>query len=415
MRLIAYREFKPVDFSMLTMGVVYGIITPIVYKNAGLISFPGDQFVASAVGLFYIHTLMAVLATVGIYFGWQFGRTRKLTSLSTNGTTKSISVGLAVMCVFSVLTQYLYTLDYGGFLGYFEYNLLIRAASLETTERSSFSFLSPFGGFAVVSCLGYYGLILSKKRSSFIFIGFSFSLIAAGYFLYSSAGRIAILAFIASILAAPLMVHRHRFYTWFIGYFGIVIGGIASVYLLSDLLSLNASSSFDKFIVEEASFPISSFFGQIFVGSGPYYFLDVLLSPAYLLPSSLTQSWLSSADVYNTIAIMGARKGENGVTGGIPTDLITFGFMQFNFVGVLIYGVIVGALIRWCYTAAQSFKVEGLRSAFTSYVFFNISAFVVFYSQPKHLLVNQFAFIASVMGVFFWATICKPILKIGKR
>ncbi|WP_208102923.1 hypothetical protein, partial [Escherichia coli] len=92
------------------------------------------------------------------------------------------------------------------------------------------------------------------------------------------------------------------------------------------------------------------------------------LSPLYLLPSSLTSEWLIGAEVRNTIIVMGSAKGVGGNTAGIPTDMITFGFMQLHILGVFFYSIIIGYIIKLSYALANSFQEKGMRIIFTSYI-----------------------------------------------
>ncbi|QJR06240.1 hypothetical protein HH800_28890 (plasmid) [Sphingobium yanoikuyae] len=379
------------------MGLVFGLIIPIVTNEDNYGLFVGYGFVRSNINNVYIHTISATIALIGIQIGWKINPIKSSLYYFYNINHNSISKYLLLILIVSFLSQYLYTIDYGGFVGYFDYNRLIRAGMFDSFERSRFSFLSPFSNLSIVSCLGFIGLIISGRTNFLNIAGFAIALLFSCYVLYAAAGRIAMISLLAVVLAAPMVMTRRKYTSWIFGYFFVIFFGIIAIYNLSWWLDLKSSNNISSYVLNEFSFPFVSFFAQLEQGFHFYSFVEVALSPLYLLPSSLTSEWLIGAEVRNTIIVMGSAKGVGGNTAGIPTDMITFGFMQLHILGVFFYSIIIGYIIKLSYALANSFQEKGMRIIFTSYILFRICPFIIFYSHPKHIISTNFGFIFIII------------------
>ena len=71
---------------------------------------------------------------------------------------------------------------------------------------------------------------------------------------------------------------------------------------------------------------------------------DIVAIPLSFLPERLWPHGYATASQIITERIAGLPRGVGGVTEGIPTDIVTFSFMQLGVAGVLIVGVAWG----WC-------------------------------------------------------------------
>lgn len=392
-----FKNFEPIDLSILTMGMIFGLALPFITSKDNYGLFVGHSFIRSNENEIYIHTISATIALVGIQLGWKIRPLKPSVYYFYNIGHNTISNYLMFILIVSFISQYLYMMDYGGFVGYLDYNRLIRAGIFDSFERSRFSFLSPFSNLSIVSCLGFIGLIISGRTRFLNVVGFAIALLFSCYVLYASAGRVAMISLLAVVMAAPAVVTRGKYISWIFGYFCIIFIGIIAIYNLSLWLDLNASGNISDYILKEFSFPLVSFFAQLNQGFHFYSFVELVLSPLYLLPSSLTSDWLIGGEVRNTIIVMGSAKGVGANTGTIPTDMITYGFMQLHVAGVFIYSIFIGYLIKLSYTLANSFQEKGMRMIFTSYVIFNICPFIIFYSHPKHIILSHFGIILIII------------------
>lgn len=401
-RVEAAKRFEAIDVAILTMGIVYGLTFPLVVHDSGSAQITGYRFIEESANFTYLHTIAAVMGAVGLIIGWQSvsaRRRRQCGAVFFRANSRSVLLFLYAMVAAALVTQYLYVVDYGGFVGYFDYNTLIRSGQFDSFERSRFSFLRPFGNFAILACLGFWGLLLSGRHRGLSLIGFVMSLAMAAYVLYASLGRVGMVSFAAIFPVSILLRRRFHYLAWLATFFAIAMIGISSLYLISNLFGIKGAHSLSDFIAREASFPFVSFFANLSHGHHFYLFRDVIVSPAYLAPSSMTDSWLGSAPIINTTIIEGAPKGVGGVTGEIPTDILTFGLMQLSFVGVLIYSMLIGYAIRIVSVIAKSFSLEGLSCTAAAYVMIKIGAFAVFYAYPKHIIMSNFGVIAILLAV----------------
>jgi len=121
-----------------------------------------------------------------------------------------------------------------------------------------------------------------------------------------------------------------------------------------------------------------------------------------LLPSSLWTQWVEGVSQVNTALIMGAPKGELGVTGEIPVDLLTLGLMQMSVFGIPIVGAAFGALLRLIQCLLDNVANPGLRAVFEAHIAIKIAVLGVFYAQPELFVSGNFALLVSVMVITFF-------------
>ncbi len=394
-------NFRAIDFSLLSMAIVYGLAMPAIVAAADEHIFLGSDYISRSPDTIFLHFSASVLAMGGLIVGWKIQSSRLLNiaiSYYSSPSSASLFRVFFLMLGIAVASWYLYLRDYGGFLGYFEYNRLIRAQIFDTFDRSRFSFLQPFGGFAIIACLGFWGLLITwKTRTLSALIGFALSFAMSAYVLVANSGRIAIAATIAILALSVLAKRRINPLTWFLGYFVMIFSGALFVFWISNALMLKGGDGLGDYLIRELSFPIVAFFAQAERGYLFHLFHDVFASPLYFLPSSITSGWLQEAGEINTEVILGVKKGVDGNTTSVPTDLLTYGLMQFHLIGVILYAILFGFLLRAADTLAQSIKPLGVRSVFQVYVWINLATFGIFYAQPKHLILTHFALIATLI------------------
>jgi len=397
------KKFEAIHLTILAMGIVYGLFFPLSIHGANNGYFDEGHFILNARDDFLIYPFVSVLAVISVYFGWRTASSKKLGerfSIFRGVSQKRLIFWLYVMLLLGILTQYLYVIDYGGFIAYLELSVILRSGLIDVADKSRFSFLLPFGGFAVVAFYGFFGLFLTERRSLSLVLGLLVSFVCAAYVVFASAGRVVIISSLAIIILAIFLANKINRRSIFIA---AILGApvvLLVFFIISNALNLKGADDFGIYLARETSYIFISFFAQLEKGNNFQLFQELFLAPAYLLPQSMTNTWLDSATDINTRLIYGANKGEFGITGSVPVDLLTFGIMQFHVFGVLIYAFTFGYILRLLSWVASSFSQGGVAASYLAYIFIRIAAFGVFYSYPKHILHGSFAFITCLLVIW---------------
>lgn len=414
-----------IDWAFLSMAGVYGggwALVAFVTKQGGNPTW--SAWLLPFENLYPIHTLSSLILAGSMAVGWWLlgSRARLQYQQIRLRPLKSIEARLVAMMwllLFSAfLTQWLYSQAYGGFIGMLEYSSLIRASIFDKVPTNFFSFLKPFGGLALFASFGFFGLWLCKRRRAGVIVGLVLSTMFSVYLLYSWLGRIGFLVYLATFVLGALLYMRPR------PSILLVMGAItmsailAGSYYISVWLNLKSADNFFVFLARELSFPFSSFFAQLDLGEHLFRgFKDFLISPIYLLPSSWWSEWVVNISQINTAVIMGMPKGEQGVTRGIPVDLLTLGLMQASVFGVAVVGLMFGVLLRFIQFLLDRLPHPGVRAVFEAYVTLTIAVLGVFYAQPELFISSNLALLVVVAlliiflktPAFVWFTVrCKP-------
>lgn len=417
----------PVDYSIIFCALVYGVswIAVMASLSSGGHSIYGHLF-APFTSRFALHTAGASLTVAGLLFGWRLAASKLSRGIGAHRGSDQVGISYNsirgyelvfwIMLLCALISQYLYTLDYGGFIGALDYSILIRSGLFDSFERSRFSFLQPFGDFALLSCYGFWGLILSRQWTWRIFAGFTLALGAAMYVLWLQQGRFNAVVFMSVLALSLAYVWRVRPVFMILTLCAAVPLSVAAAFYISLSVNLKAASSFSEFYSREISFPFVAFFAQLSNPDGLFrFFYDVVTAPLYLLPSSLTQGWLDNPGDLNTRLIHGAPKGELGVTSAMPVDIVTMGLMQMGFAGVFPYAAMYGALLAACYRLCMNVGHPGLRCVCLSYLCIRLAGLGLFYAQPSDIVVGNFAAIATVVSALAWSALTRRAGVLGKE
>jgi hypothetical protein len=145
---------------------------------------------------------------------------------------------------------------------------------------------------------------------------------------------------------------------------------------------------------KELSFPAVSYAASL-EADQERWMQDVLLAPVYFLPQQIWSGVLGlrSASMDNTLRIMGSLKGQGGVTGGIPVDFVTFGYLEGWALGVAIWGILWGAFLAWLSRWLDSIPVAGIRAPLYAFAALSFSSMTVLYSDPVHIIARNTHFI----------------------
>lgn len=399
----------PIDYSILFMAMIYGLSWPLVIASIMDGNAQNIHVYSKFQNILFLNTLAAAMAAAGLLIGWKLVIRKPHRYLpNSDGLLSSIrnpatySAAFWVMLAVAAGSQILYTMDYGGLFGAFKYSNYIRAGLSEYFVRSRFSFLAPFGELALLACYGFWGLILSGNGRMNAKIGFIASMIASLYVLYLSQGRLNVVVFFAILaMSTTLLRSRGTSYTPVIAILAVPIS-VYATYEISKYFNVKSESSFIAFYTKEISFVFAGFFAQLSNPSNLYrFFYDIATYPAYLIPSSMTINWLSDPSDLNTMLIHGARKGQHGITSGMPVDIVTMGLIQMNFAGIIPYAIFYGAILAAAHRICMSIALRGLRAVFYAYICIKIAGLGLFYAQPATVVVGNFALIVALFFAIF--------------
>lgn len=353
---------------------------------------------------FVIHNFLVLALIISIIFGYRvfergYKAGRKLSLGYLGVSAGQLEVYGWFLLMIAVFLRWLYVSAFGGFFDYLDYSMSIRSAFFEVQNK--WSFLQPFSGVGLFATFLFFASLLGERKTYSKALGLLVSLLFSIYLLYSMLGRMGFLIFVATIVLAFLSVKGVRPVL-------IVAGGVVGAllmlvlaFVISDLLQIKSALSMQDYVARELSFPFVSFFAQIEHGEYLYrWFQDFLFAPLYLLPSSLWVQWIDNVSQINTLVVLGARKGDSGVTGGIPVDLLTLGLMQVSVVGVVGVGLIFGCLLSFLQGFVDGVRSDGLRAILWAYLAIRVSVFAVAYAHPVHLISGLFGIIFSIFLIF---------------
>lgn len=406
-------RFSLLNWAVLGIGAVYGLTWAIVVYVTELDENPlWSLWLVPAKPLYLLHTLSAIVLLAGLWLGWvvlRVGMKRKSAILSTEISRNSMGylpAGLWFLVIAASVTLWLYSQALGGLIAALDYSAAIRSASFGDTNP--FAFLRPFGGLAFFASFGFFGMWLEGNRKISVKFGFLVSLIVSLYVHYSNLGRVGfliyLLTFVLAICIFKRVKPRNLLLVSAIGMI-VLLGG---VYWVSALMELKTADGILSYLANELSFPFASFFGQLEAGRNlSRGFIDIFISPVYLLPSSWWVGMVDEVSRVNTELILGAAKGERGVTGGIPVDLMTLGLMQAQIFGVFGVGALFGALLGVLQRFIDQLSNAGIRAILEAYIVLKICIISISYAQPA-------LFISGNVDLFVSCVIMLTCLNMGR-
>jgi len=128
---------------------------------------------------------------------------------------------------------------------------------------------------------------------------------------------------------------------------------------------------------------------------------DIAFWPIYFLPERLWKTgWgIDTASDYITLLIMGTPKGEAGVTGSIPADFVTFGYLQGGPFGLAIWAMLWGVMLCWLDRWLARLSLRGLQQVLYAFAVLSVAMMTVFYSDPEHIIECNLHFIIGCLAV----------------
>lgn len=322
---------------------------------------------------------------------------------------KRINMVAWIMLFIAIYSYWLYTWAYGGFIELLNFSDAIRSGVFEIENK--FSFLQRFGGFSFFSSYIFYALLIDKEykliNSKKVFVGFLISFLFSLYVLYSWVGRVSLVVYLATFVLGRILYFHNSI--------SVIIRKLIFLFLTLIFLMLFVDvllgrSKGDLGILglysKELSFPISNFYYIIDL-SQYRWFKDIIVAPLYLLPSRIWSSLLNveTASSFMTVLISGARKGEYGVLGEIPVDIISFSFMQGSVIGIIIVGIIWGIILHVVQNIVNRIPIKSIRCVINANLIFNLGIITVLYGDPQHILVGNFSMISGIIMLYIFTKI----------
>jgi hypothetical protein len=396
------------DWTLLAMGGIYGggwsLVVFITQAGGNPV---WERWLLPFEHLYPLHTLSAFILLGTTYLGWLVAGSlhlglRQLPNGSLVPNNDRLVHAAWFLLLIALLMQWLYSRAYGGFIGLLEYSAAIRSGIFEV--QNALSFLQPFGGLALFASFLFFGLWLSGCRRLDVKIGFALALVFSLYLLFSWLGRIAFLVYLATFVLGVLLARQLRPLPLLVGGGLTMLVILFAAYQVSVWLNLKAADNLAFFLARELAFPFGSFLAQLHSGEHLLRaFRDFLIVPVYLLPSSWWANWVEDVGQINTAMIMGAPKGEQGVTGAIPVDLLTLGLMQATAAGIAGLGILFGAVLRVIQRLLEKTRNPGIRAIFEAYVAIKLAMLAIFYAEPALVVSGNFAFLLAVIIIALFA------------
>ncbi len=249
-----------------------------------------------------------------------------------------------------IVADALYMDAYGGYVEYMKHAASIRNGTSDFDNP--WSFLLPLRDCIPVSALLLFSQI--DRKNAYIFLPTFLLAFAHGCMVYySNKGRLTFILYFMIIMLF-LFFRICRFTTanrrLLIGTGCIGAAFLGLIVILGEALSRNTTGSIIRILAEETAFFFANpkvLFDNVF---SYRFFFDFISYPLYFLPSSIWRRWIpETASDMLTIFIDGSKKGENGVYGEAPVDMITLAYFQGNIIGIVLVALFWGALFAFLY------------------------------------------------------------------
>lgn len=407
---LSKKKLENLDFFLATLALFNGLGYAFVFwgTGQGLNTFIWtariESYDPASISIYFA---LNILLSAAVITGWSiaYRLTKKTQDDRHLYSEKNIYSGinkLAWFLLFTAVAAYiLYSKAYGGFGGLLKYSKLIRSGIL--TVYNPFSFLQRFGAFSFFSSFLFFSMIMDKNsyrdKGKVGITGFTLSFLFSLFVLYSWEGRIAFIVFLLSFVLA-VVLYRYASIIRLMRIFLIIfILGLLLIIAVDRLLKRSPGDlSVTSLFVKELSFPSAAFISQ-FKSNSYRWFKDILIAPAYLLPSRIWRNMLGldTASMQVTYEFWGAYKGEAGITGSIPVDLLTFSYMQAHIAGVVLTGLLTGAVLFGLQRLQDNIPVKGVRAVISSNIILNFIILLVPYGEPYHIISRCFYLIGGLV------------------
>ena len=307
-----------------------------------------------------------------------------------------------------VVCDVLYLRVYGGYMNYLQYVNDLRSGVAEL--YNPLSFLITFRNCVYFASFLYFALMFKNHKLVFSrFVLFIASFVYSLFILYSNKGRLGFVLYLCTFLVYFLYAKgflktiNFKMFLKAIPLLALFVGLLAvSNVVLDRGTNTNFIASFNR----EISFPFVNFETIVFKSGVNRYFIDTLLWPIFVLPSRIWDSMfgIRTASAMMTLYTAGGFKGEEGIYGEMPIDLISVSYIQLGIVGVFAFALVWAMIIRWLFRwINKNVRHTKVNMVLKVYVLITVMLQSILYADPKHIVQRCFALIVFVIVHIFFA------------
>lgn len=375
------------------------------YESFEIMLYFGAVFLVTHVFLFILRKKRRIVAS-----DYELGR-----QIRNYSDDKIVYIGICLFFV-GLVSDFLYLRAYGGYANYLRYSSALRAGVSIVSNK--FSFLIVFR-----ECVNFSSYIFFSKikENNKINIYTLFLFIISAFFsmriLFSNGGRLSFLLYFLVMIAYFLCGKKNIKFINLKTIFKGAIGSIVALFALmqiGNLLSRNISNNIVVQMTKELSFIFVNFISLLknLTIENWRWFIDAVIFPIYLLPSSIWSSkWgIKTASTINTILISGAAKGTGQIYGEMPVDFISLSYMQLGFIGLIVFPIAFAFLFCKVLKYSQKIVDTNVRKIVKYYIVIIMGIETIFYADPQHIVNSIFALI-----VFFIMYSVLSHVRIGRK
>lgn len=421
-KFLRSKKLELLDWFLISMATFNGIGFSFVifYTNIGRNSYIHSRLILNFDVLMSIsYILLCFLILFSVVFGWYLAAgvkktTGKKVSINNHYDSNSkfqnkLLIVAWVMLVISIFSYGLFTRAYGGFIDYLDFSSARRSGVF--VVANSFSFLQRFGSLSFFSSFIFFSYLIDSeykiRNNKSNLIGFILSASFSLYVLFSWEGRIGFVFYIATFFLGYILYTYKSTFAFIRKFsFFIIFSFIFLIFIDTFLGRSGGDLGVIDLFTKELSFPFASFY-SIFESGEYRWFFDVLTAPLLILPMKIWGGVLNidTASSFNTFLLLGARKGEAGVYGETPVDLLSFAYLQGSFLGVVIIGLTGGIGLYILQQVINKIPIKSFRSVVSAKIILYVAIMTVLYGDPQHILVRNF-------DIIFGFIMIKLLLKI---
>lgn len=412
LKFLRIKKLEFLDWFLISMATFNGIGFSFVvfYTNIGRNSYIHNQLILNFdVQMSISYILLCVLTLLSVVFGWYIAAgvkktTEKNPPLKNHYNSnikyqKKLLLVAWLMLIISIFSYSLFTKAYGGFLNYLDFSSARRSGVF--VVANPFSFLQRFGSLSFFSSFIFFSYLIDVEEKTYNkklnVVGFILSVGFSLYVLFSWEGRIGFLFYIATFFLGYILYTYKSAFAFIRKISLFLIFSFIFLIFIDTLLGRSGGNLgvIDLF-VKELSFPFASFY-SIFESGEYRWFFDILTAPLLILPMKIWGGLLNidTASSFNTFLLLGARKGEAGVYGETPVDLLSFAYLQGSFLGLVVIGLMGGIGLYILQQLINKIPIKSFRSVISAKIILYIAIMTILYGDPQHILVRNFDIICG--------------------
>ena len=385
------RKFIGVFSSVWLSVILYYFIVPIIILSMKDTSDVGGYVTGwlckmNYQSLFITYGLiLSFLVPLSLVYSKKTQKNKNL-QLNHNGFYKKSNTWGILTLFIGGVSLLLYIRAFGGLnrlLSYAEYLRSFSTSGGEFVSYENMILIIPARLVTVAPVLLLLAFSLKNYKEKTLYgILLGFSIILAFIFYLINAGRTGLILYLLMFLI-PVIVKwsKHPYLiTFIIAFVGIPILDTLDTLFISfstgDRVSFEIGRGFTDYI-NQFAYPIHNAFycNDIVSRYGLRFGKDFILGPLTIIPGfNYDPSYVPVSEFHSGI------DWKSG--GGTPVDIVTFGYMQFGFIGPLIMGLLLGYLVALLDVLLQKlqdsfytqvFKAALMVSAFSALVNFDIA------------------------------------------